>query len=79
MTDLQDVTVIFFLELVMPDTGYNGEYLPFQTYHPNREMPQSMFESFWATRKAENWANFYTLLDKYPQPYFSVKILRRRR
>jgi hypothetical protein len=79
MPDLQEVTVIFFLELVMPNNGCNGEYPPFQTYHPNREMPQSMFESFWATRKAENWANFDTIMDKYQQPYYSVKVLRRKR
>jgi hypothetical protein len=79
MPDLQEVTVIFFLELVMPNNGYNGEYPPIQTYHPNREMPQCMFESFWATRKAENWANFDTIMDKYRQPYYSVKVLRRRR
>jgi hypothetical protein len=76
MTALQEVTVIFFLELVIT---FGTDYQPFQTYNPIREMPQSLFESFWAAHKAENWADFDTIVDKYPQPYYSVQVLRKRR
>jgi hypothetical protein len=76
MPALQEVTIIFWLELSM---AHNETYLKFPESAYNIQVPRSKFETFWAARKAEKWANFDVLVDEYPYPDYNVKVLRKKR
>jgi hypothetical protein len=76
MPALQEVTLFFFLVPMIPSSG---NYVPYKGPPLHMEESQSMFESFWAARKAEQWEKFEIISDEYSQSYCSVKQLRKKR
>jgi hypothetical protein len=74
MPALQEVTVVFFLEPMVP---WSGSYVPYT--HIVSHMDPSIFKTFWAARTAEKWEDFEVIIDDNSQPNCSVKKLRRRR